>query len=228
MARKRPYDQYCGLAAALEVIGDRWTPLIVRDLAMGDRRFGELATSLAGIPEDVLAARLKQLQADGVIERAGPARSDGYRLTDHGRRLLPALGALASWGAHHLPDEPRDDQRHPQLALSAMALGFDRAAAEGVDAVVEFDIDGEVARLHVTGGSFAPTTAEPAVTIRTDTTNAYATGRGRRGKPVQVDGSTALAGAVLRMFRFPGRLVSDRSRPQSRGVNPSRHVTRSV
>lgn len=208
MARKRPYDQYCGLAAALEVIGDRWTPLIVREIAVGSRRFREIADGLPGIPEDVLAARLKQLAADAVIERTGPSRLDGYRLTPHGRELLPALGALASWGAHHLPPEPRDDQRTARRALSAMALGFDSDAAAGVDAVVELVVDDESARLRVADGAFEPAAgdARPDVTITMDTASAFAIGRGRRAtNAVRVTGDTSLAPTALAMFRFPRR-----------------------
>jgi DNA-binding HxlR family transcriptional regulator len=207
MARKRPYDQYCGLAAALEVIGDRWTPLIIRELAIGTRRFREIADGLPGIPEDVLSARLKQLATDDVIERAGPGRNDGYRLTPHGRELLPALGALASWGAHHLDPEPRDDQCTARRALSAMALGFDPSAAVGVDAVVELVVDGESARLRVADGAFEPVPSDaPAdVTITTDTASAFAIGRGRSGGTTTVTGDESLAPTTLAMFRFPRR-----------------------
>ncbi len=211
MSRKRPYDQYCGLAAALEVIGDRWTALIVRDLAVGTRRFRELVDGLPGIPEDVLAARLKQLQADDVIERAGPGRNDGYRLTAHGRALLPALGALASWGANHLDAEPRPDQRLPRRALSAMALGFDGEAATGVDAIVELAVDDEVARLRVANNRFEPADADaPAdVRITMDTATAFEVGRGRSAgrRRVTVTGDASLAPVVQQMFRFPRRNV---------------------
>lgn len=211
MSRKRPYDQYCGLAAGLEVIGDRWTPLIVRDLAVGSRRFRELADGLTGIPEDVLAARLKQLQTDGVVERAGTGRTDGYRLTPHGRALLPALAALASWGANHLAAEPRDDQRLPRRALTAMALGFDHTAADGVDAVVELTVDDEVARLHVADNRFEPAAddAPTDVRIAMDTATAFEVGRGRSAgrRRVTVTGDTSLAPAVQQMFRFPRRVT---------------------
>ena len=211
MARKRPYDQYCALAAALEVIGDRWTPLIVRDLAVGSRRFSDLAEGLTGIPQDVLAARLKQLQTDGVVERAGPGRNDGYRLTTHGRAHLPALGALASWGAHHLPAAPRHDQLRPRNALGAMALGFDPAAAEGVDAIVELAVDDELARLHVADGRFEPADGDaPAdVRIAMDTATAFEVGRGRTAgrARVTVTGDASLAPAAQQMFRFPRRVT---------------------
>lgn len=214
MSRKRPYDQYCGLAAGLEVIGDRWTPLIVRDLALGTRRFRELADGLPGIPEDVLAARLKQLQAGGVVERAGTGRTAGYRLTQHGRALLPALAALAGWGANHLPPDPRDDQLLPRRALTAMALGFDSAACDGVDAVVEIAVDDEVARLHVANGRFDPAhdDAPADVRIAMDTATAFEVGRGRSAgrRRVQVTGDASLAAAVQQMFRFPRRVAPTR------------------
>jgi DNA-binding HxlR family transcriptional regulator len=212
VARTRPYDQYCALAAALEVIGDRWTPLIVRDLAIGNRRFSELATSLTGIPQDVLTARLRLLQEHGLVERAGPDRSAGYGLTAHGRELMPALGAVASWGARHLGPQPHDDQLRSRYALTAFALGFDPTAADGVDAVVELAVDDEAALLRVGGGTFLPAPAgtHADVSVRTDVVTAYALGRrrisvtdARRSKRLRVHGDATLVPIVFRMFRFP-------------------------
>ncbi len=215
MARRRPYAQFCALAAALEVIGDRWTALIIRDLAVGSRRFGELAEGLRGIPEDVLAARLKLLQAEGIAERAGSHRLDGYRLTADGRALLPALGAVARWGAERLPADPDREQLQPRLALSALALGFDPEAARGLEATVRITIDDESATLDVHDGTFAPSEADavPDVILRTDVDTAYALGRrqvtfasARRDKRLVIDGDAELAGQVMQAFRFPGRV----------------------
>ena len=103
----RDYGQYCGLARALDLVGERWGLLIVRDLLCGPLRFGELQSGLVGIPSNVLTNRLKELEAGGVIERvllAAPARGTAYALTEAGRSLEATLVALGRWGATRLGD----------------------------------------------------------------------------------------------------------------------------
>ncbi|MCO5309204.1 MAG: helix-turn-helix transcriptional regulator [Austwickia sp.] len=103
----RDYGQYCGLARALDLVGERWGLLIVRDLLCGPLRFGELQSGLVGIPSNVLTNRLKELEAGGVIERvllAAPARGTAYALTEAGRSLEATLVALGRWGAARLGD----------------------------------------------------------------------------------------------------------------------------
>lgn len=99
--KDRSYGQFCGLARALDVVGERWTLLIVRDLLLGARRFGDLLTALDGIGPNLLTTRLRALETQGVVERIRPARAphDLYQLTARGRALEPAVQALASWGS---------------------------------------------------------------------------------------------------------------------------------
>src|SRR5258708_26172666 len=87
----------CSLARTLEVVGDWWTLLIVRDASLGVHRFGDFQKSL-GIAKNILAARLERLAANGILERGGSERRPAYQLTDRGRALLPALVALMQWG----------------------------------------------------------------------------------------------------------------------------------
>ena len=97
----RSYQQYCGTAKALDVLGDRWTLLIIRDLLLGPMRYNDLHQSLAGIGTDVLANRLKRLQAAGAINKRTlqpPAASTVYELTEHGQLLQPAIAALGQFG----------------------------------------------------------------------------------------------------------------------------------
>lgn len=100
----------CPIAAALDLVGDRWALLIVRELALGNSRFQDIVRG-TGAPRDRLAARLKALEEAGVIQRiryqAAPPRFD-YRLTGSGRALLPVLDALLAWGCDHAvaPDDP--------------------------------------------------------------------------------------------------------------------------
>lgn len=105
----RDYGQYGGIPRALELVGERWALLIVRDLLVGPRRFGELAAGLPRIPSNILAARLKELQAAGVLRRVPHSRVIVYELTAYGRELEPVVLALGAWGFKAL-GEPRDEQ----------------------------------------------------------------------------------------------------------------------
>jgi DNA-binding HxlR family transcriptional regulator len=105
----RDYGQYCGVTRALEIVGERWALLIVRDLLVGPRRYGDLAAGLPRIPSNILAARLKELQAAGVLRRVPHSRVIVYELTPYGRELEPLVLALGAWGSKAL-DEPREGQ----------------------------------------------------------------------------------------------------------------------
>jgi DNA-binding HxlR family transcriptional regulator len=105
----RDYGQYGGITRALELVGERWALLIVRDLLVGPRRYGELAAGLPRIPSNILAARLKELQAAGVIRRAPRSRVIVYELTPYGRELEPVVLALGAWGFKAMGD-PREGQ----------------------------------------------------------------------------------------------------------------------
>ena len=104
----RDYGQYGGVARALELVGERWALLIVRDLLVGPRRYGELAAGLPRIPSNILAARLKELQAAGVIRRAPRSRIIIYELTPFGRELEPSCSLSA----------PGDSRRWATRAMS--------------------------------------------------------------------------------------------------------------
>ena len=110
MARTQPYAQACPIARTLDIIGDRWTLLIIRDLFLGRTRFNEFRQSTPRISPRLLSERLKRLEEQGLVERellAGyPPRAE-YRLTAKGRSLFPVLFAIGSWGFEHLfADEP--------------------------------------------------------------------------------------------------------------------------
>ena len=105
----RDYGQYCGVTRGLELVGERWALLIVRDLLVGPRRYGELAAGLPRIPSNILAARLKELQAAGVLRRVPHSRVVVYELTPYGRELEPVVLALGAWGFKAM-GEPREEQ----------------------------------------------------------------------------------------------------------------------
>ena len=127
--RTREYGQFCGLARAAEVVGQRWTILVLRDLLVGPRRYSDLLAGLPGIPTSVLANRLKELEADGLVvreARAGSDRSVVYRITPRAEELVPALDALARWGAAGMR-EPREGE----VVTDASLVGSLRVAAQG-------------------------------------------------------------------------------------------------
>lgn len=113
----------CPAAAALEVVGERWSLLVVRELAMGSGRFTDIVRG-TGAPRDRVAARLRSLEAAGVVRRTSDTAGDaagargGYALTPAGRDLLPVLDALLAWGRTHAvaPDDPRRRSDYPRLA----------------------------------------------------------------------------------------------------------------
>ena len=110
--KTRGYGQYCGFARALEVVGERWALLIVRDLLIGAKRFTDLLRGLPGIPSNVLTVRLKELEHAGLVRRrvlARPSRAVVYELTAYGRELEPVVVELGRWGAKSLGD-PRPDE----------------------------------------------------------------------------------------------------------------------
>src|SRR5688572_22779601 len=126
MAR-RTYRQYCGVASALDVVGERWTLLVVRELLLGPRRYTDLARGLPGIGEGLLAARLRDLEARGLVGRRKlfpPASSVVYELTEAGRELEPILDGLARWGARWLGTPTDADAIRPRWVMLAMKTRF--------------------------------------------------------------------------------------------------------
>jgi DNA-binding HxlR family transcriptional regulator len=127
------YGQACAIARALDVVGERWSLLLVRELTLGPRRYRDLAAGLPGIPSNLLAGRLKDLQAAGVITRRTlPAPTDVtvYELTGAGRALQPALDELLDWGLRYAPEPSQDDEVQPAWALLA-ATGRPAALPDG-------------------------------------------------------------------------------------------------
>lgn len=114
------YGQHCPLARTLDVVGERWSMLVVRELSLGPRRFRDLLTGLPGIPTNLLSTRLRDLQAAGLVDRRTlppPAAVPVYELTEAGRALRPALTALREWGRTYAPAPADADAARPGWAL---------------------------------------------------------------------------------------------------------------
>ncbi len=127
MSSTRSYHQFCGIAKALDVVGERWTLLILRDLLLGPRRFSDFQSGLPGLMPNLLTDRLKALTAQGVIARVKqppPAGGFAYELTPEGRELEPALLALGRWGWRYMEKPQRDDVVSLGWALIALKRRF--------------------------------------------------------------------------------------------------------
>lgn len=144
----RTYSQYCGVARALDLVGERWALLVIRELVLGPKRFTDLKAGLPGIGTNILAARLRELEEGGVVQRRRlppPAASAVYELTEYGRELRPALLALGRWGAASLGErKPTQTLRSEWLAVALTAFFRPEAAGE-LEASIE---------LHLTDGTY--------------------------------------------------------------------------
>lgn len=160
MAR-RSYEQLCTLARTLDVVGERWTLLLIRELMLGPQRFTDLIDGLPGIGRNLLAERLRALTEAGLIEHAPPPPPPprAYRLTDDGRALGPALAELGRWGAERLPDpDPAELLFRPAWAMFPLAYMANRDAARGIRQVYEFRIGEASFHLRVEDGRVEPRT----------------------------------------------------------------------
>jgi DNA-binding HxlR family transcriptional regulator len=138
------YGQYCPVARALEIVGDRWTLLIVRDFLTGTRHFNDLVRGLPGISRPLLSERLNRLEQAGVIEKheRGGSRSTEYCLTPAGEELLDVVEALMEWGAVWAFGEPREDELDPILLLWWMRSRVHTEQLPQERVVVQFDFRG--------------------------------------------------------------------------------------
>lgn len=139
---KRSYKQNCALAQTSDLIGERWSLLLVRDLLVGPRRFNDLQTSLKGIGTNLLATRLKDLEAAGIIERrARGAGGHVYALTESGKALEPALLALIRWGLAYGPDNQKGFHHQDDWDLVALKALFQARRARDLSVCVQFRTD---------------------------------------------------------------------------------------
>ncbi|WP_318207206.1 MULTISPECIES: helix-turn-helix domain-containing protein [unclassified Streptomyces] len=174
--RRRSYDQHCAAARALDLVGDRWTLLVVRELLAGPRRYTDLHADLPGVSTDMLAGRLKDMEGAELVTRRRlppPASAFVYELTARGRELLPVLRTLAAWGAPDLGEpRPTDAVRAhwyaiPLLgALAELGAGVVQVTLDEGEFFVRVGGDGAVS---YGDGVYGSGTAEvPDARLRTD------------------------------------------------------------
>ena len=169
MTGRRSYSQDCPIANGLDVLGERWTLLILRELVGGPRRYSDLRAQLPGIATNLLAQRLEELQQAGVVERTDlppPVARTVYTLSDDGWRLvLPVLGAVAQFGLQTMPPSIEAARSPLNGFLVGVLLGFDPVGAVGVEATYRVQIDGRSFDFAVTGGRLAGAQREPDVIL---------------------------------------------------------------
>ncbi|MFI5975356.1 winged helix-turn-helix transcriptional regulator [Streptomyces sp. NPDC051452] len=181
MSPRRSYDQYCSAARALDLVGDRWTLLIVRELLAGPRRYTDLHADLPGVSTDVLASRLKDMERDGLAARRRlppPGASFVYELTPRGRQLLPVLQALGTWGAAELGERrPTDAVRAHWFALPLLRALEGEGLVEVRLEEGEFHLRVGAQEAPVYGDGPAPGEADARLTLDAGTCEAVARGQ---------------------------------------------------
>jgi DNA-binding HxlR family transcriptional regulator len=168
---RRTYGDRCGIARALDLVGERWALLVVRELLLGPKRFTDLRAGLPNIGPDVLSQRLRDLETNGIVERGTlppPAASQVYGLSEWGRELEPVVLGLGRWGSR-APSPSADAPLGPDAAMLALKTMF--APSDGLQARLEvrfgenvYDVKVDGARLDITRGA----SERPDATIATD------------------------------------------------------------
>jgi DNA-binding HxlR family transcriptional regulator len=190
------YDQYCPVAHALDVVGDRWALLVVRELMLGPKRYTDLADGLPGIGTNILAARLRDLEAAGVVTKKTlppPAASRVYDLTDYGRALKPVIRELALWGAQSLGPPTAEDELFPGWLLNPIEMILAPLAPAGR---FEFRAGDEIASL-VDGVAHAGPIDDPDVLVEGDAAGLYNLFVERRLDAVSIEGDRSLLEQLL-------------------------------
>jgi DNA-binding HxlR family transcriptional regulator len=200
MAGKRSYRDRCGIARALDVVGERWALLVVRELLLGPKRFTDLRAGLPNLSPDVLAQRLRDLEQSGVVRRrtlAPPAASRVYELTGRGQELEPAIVALGRWGS--TAPFPADEARiGPDATAIALMSLFQPSLAGDLAARVQLQLGEDSFDIEVAGGELKlarGTSENPDATIEADPgTLAEVLWHGRRLPAAERSGDVAIRG----------------------------------
>ena len=156
----RKFDQYCPVAHALSLVGERWSLLIVRELLHGPKRYTDLTNGLPGIGTNILAARLRDLEAAGVVQKRTlppPAASTVYELTEYGAGLKEALYALARWGARTIGPPGPGDELYPEWGVNALPALFNAEEARGLTATYVLVVEGDAFTARVVNGALDAT-----------------------------------------------------------------------
>ena len=210
----RTYGQYCGLARALEMVGERWGLLIVRDLLVGPKRFTDLHRGLSGIPTNVLTDRLKELEQVGIVRRRllpRPAGSIVYELTEYGQELEDVVLRFGLWGAKSLGDPRPAEAITADSMVMAMRSTFHPEAARGTRATYELHFGDIVLGVRVRGAKLvvekgpmpgADLVVHAGIGIKSLMTGEMTPTEALRSGTVHVTGDPALLTRFSEMFRI--------------------------
>lgn len=212
----RTYSHYCGVAHALDLVGERWGLLVVRELLLGPRRFTDLCRGLPGIGTNILTARLKELESGGVVRRRRlppPAATAVYELTDYGRELEGIVLALGRWGAKSMDRRSADQHLMPASLMLAMQANFRSETAQDVHIACEFRLGDEIFSARIADGRAqfsAGASEQPDVVVETDPDSLIALLAGAvtadeaaAAGSASIDGDPADVSRMLELFRFP-------------------------
>jgi DNA-binding HxlR family transcriptional regulator len=231
------YRQYCPVARASEIVADRWTPLILRELVLGSRRFNDIERGLPGISRSLLVARLRDLEDSGVVERLPRAQSKiaEYHLTDAGRDLKVVIEALGAWGVRWAFGDPKPEELDAGLLVWKIHQRINRELLPDTRTVVEFDFTGANGRRvwllldrREVSVCVTPPGFDSDLIVRADLACFYSVWFGRieydaaiRCGSVVVEGLPALANQLPRwlMWSPMARFVRERERGVSGGTD---------
>jgi DNA-binding HxlR family transcriptional regulator len=210
---RRNYDQPCSMAGALDMVGERWALLIVRELLLGPVRFSELARAVGGAPTDVLTKRLRDLERDGVVRRREldpPASATVYELTELGRELEPALIELGRWGLNFYGADSVAELR-PSLLPSSLKVIL--RPPPGAELTLALRSGERAFRLRIEGGSIevdrgeAPDADLALAGEPRDVVAALVDEAGEAG--VEIEGDRAALAQLRAMVVLPDRLRAE-------------------
>ena len=208
MAGMRTYCDGCAAAHALDLVGERWALLVVRELLLGPKRFTDLRGGLPSVSPNVLAQRLRELERVGVVRRRKlppPAASKVYELTEWGAELEPVIVRLGRWGARS-PSKPRDAELGVDSLILSFRTMFDPLAADDLKASYELRLGEDVFRAVVDKGRFEIVRGDaerPGATIETDAgTLAALVYRGRELAEALQSGAWKIEGDESAVARF--------------------------
>jgi DNA-binding HxlR family transcriptional regulator len=215
MIGRRTYGDPCGIARALDIVGERWALLVVRELLLGPKRFTDLRAGLPNLSPDVLSQRLRDLEAAGILERrklAPPAASQVYELTERGRELEPVVIALGRWGST-APLPPEGIEIGADSTVLGLRTLFEPGTADGFEATVELRLQEHTFSAQVADGSFevvrGPAHDPDAVLTAAPGTLAALLWQGRtlaeaeRSDDAEVDGDRRRLERFLGLFPLP-------------------------
>jgi DNA-binding HxlR family transcriptional regulator len=210
MSKPRTYSDACGIARALDILGERWALMTVRELLLGPKRFTDLRTGLPHASPNILTLRLRELEQHGIVRKRRlppPAASQVYELTERGHEIAPVLDALGTWGSRLPLPGPDATMSFDAHILSFRTL-FDPARADGLEARVLLRFGERDFRAVVSGGRFeivAGSLDDPDAVITSDHGTALAVAHGRASlDDAEAAGALTITGDRDKAVRFLG------------------------